>query len=186
MSALLALALSILVLNHWLHTQARGEPEDARTPGRYAVLFSGSCIAVTALLTFVVRDLLLSSPRLTSLHKLACVLAIAVLVQVAHRVLLSHIEMSPALSDALRRRTLLTCTVFAATLVNTTLVRDFAGAVMIGIAAGVLFELALQVFGRIGARLERAPVPAPFQGAPIILITAGLMALAVLGLKDLF
>ena len=41
------------------------------------------------------------------------------------------------------------------------------------------------LFGAIRERLEGADVPAPFKGAPIALITAGIMSLGFLGFVGL-
>ena len=47
------------------------------------------------------------------------------------------------------------------------------------------FGLVLVMFSAIRERLAFADVPAPFQGASIGLITAGLMALAFMGFSGL-
>ena len=52
-----------------------------------------------------------------------------------------------------------------------------------GAAAG--FSLVMVLFGAIRERLEGADVPAPFKGAPIALITAGIMSLGFLGFAGL-
>ena len=52
-----------------------------------------------------------------------------------------------------------------------------------GAAAG--FSLVMALFGAVRERLEGADVPAPFQGAPIALITAGIMSLGFLGFVGL-
>jgi electron transport complex protein RnfA len=52
-----------------------------------------------------------------------------------------------------------------------------------GAAAG--FTLVMVLFGAIRERLEGADVPAAFRGAPIALITAGIMSLGFLGFGGL-
>jgi|TARA_B100000315_G_C14358036_1_gene487139 electron transport complex protein RnfA len=53
----------------------------------------------------------------------------------------------------------------------------------IGAAGG--FTLVMVLFGAIRERLEGADVPKPFSGAPIALITAGIMSLGFLGFAGL-
>ncbi|MCX7876786.1 MAG: electron transport complex subunit RsxA [Melioribacteraceae bacterium] len=50
-----------------------------------------------------------------------------------------------------------------------------------GFGAGVGFTLALFIMSGIREELELTDVPLPFRGAPITLITAGLLALAFMG-----
>jgi Na+-translocating ferredoxin:NAD+ oxidoreductase subunit A len=63
--------------------------------------------------------------------------------------------------------------------------RSFVDAVVFGFGAAVGFGLVLVLFAAMRERLEAAPVPAAFRGAPIALVTAGLMALAFLGFAGL-
>jgi electron transport complex protein RnfA len=53
--------------------------------------------------------------------------------------------------------------------------------VLFGFGAALGFGLVLVLFAALRERLESAPVPAAFKGAPIALVTAGLMALAFAG-----
>lgn len=55
--------------------------------------------------------------------------------------------------------------------------------VWMALAAGVGYLLVLVVMATIRRRLELAPVPRPLQGLPILLITAGLLAMALLGFR---
>jgi Na+-translocating ferredoxin:NAD+ oxidoreductase subunit A len=47
------------------------------------------------------------------------------------------------------------------------------------------FSLVLVMFAAMRERIAAADVPAPFQGAAIALVTAGLMALAFMGFSGL-
>lgn len=51
------------------------------------------------------------------------------------------------------------------------------------LGAGVGYLLILVVMATIRQRLELAPIPKALRGAPIILITAGLLAIALLGFR---
>jgi electron transport complex protein RnfA len=50
-----------------------------------------------------------------------------------------------------------------------------------GVGAALGFSLVLIVFAGIRERLQLSDIPQPFQGASIALITAGFMALALMG-----
>lgn len=53
----------------------------------------------------------------------------------------------------------------------------------IPLGAGLGYALVLVVMATLRQRLELAPVPKAFKGAPILLITAGLLAIALLGFR---
>lgn len=57
----------------------------------------------------------------------------------------------------------------------------FLQSLMFGVGAGVGFTLALLIMAGIREELDLADVPKVFRGAPITLITAGLLALAFMG-----
>ncbi len=54
-------------------------------------------------------------------------------------------------------------------------------ALVYGFGAAVGFGLVLVLFAGLRERIDRAPVPAPFRGAPVALFTAGLMSLGFMG-----
>lgn len=62
---------------------------------------------------------------------------------------------------------------------------SFPEAVFYGFGAAAGFSLVLVVFSSLRERLAAADVPAPFQGAPVALVTAGIMSLAFLGFAGL-
>ncbi len=62
---------------------------------------------------------------------------------------------------------------------------SFAGTIVFSAGAAAGFSLVMVLFGAIRERLEGADVPAPFKGAPIALITAGIMSLGFLGFVGL-
>jgi electron transport complex protein RnfA len=51
------------------------------------------------------------------------------------------------------------------------------------LGAGLGFFLVLVVMASIRRRLELAPIPKPLRGLPIMLITTGLLAIALLGFR---
>lgn len=58
---------------------------------------------------------------------------------------------------------------------------NFMESIVFGIGAGAGFTLAISIMAGIREELELANVPKAFQGAPITLIVAGLLALAFMG-----
>ncbi len=62
---------------------------------------------------------------------------------------------------------------------------SFMDALLYGFGAAVGFSLVLVLFAALRERIAAADVPAPFQGASIGLVTAGLMALAFMGFSGL-
>lgn len=62
---------------------------------------------------------------------------------------------------------------------------SFIASVVFGFSAGVGFTLVLVMMAGIREKLVFADIPEPFKGAPITLITAGLMALCFMGFAGL-
>jgi len=58
---------------------------------------------------------------------------------------------------------------------------NFIRAVVLSFGAGIGFTMAICIMAGIRENLELADVPKPLKGAPITLITAGLLALAFMG-----
>jgi Na+-translocating ferredoxin:NAD+ oxidoreductase subunit A len=63
---------------------------------------------------------------------------------------------------------------------------SFPEAVVASLASGLGYWLAIVLLESLRARLELSDLPAPFKGAPAMLISAGLMALAFMGLDSAF
>jgi electron transport complex protein RnfA len=63
--------------------------------------------------------------------------------------------------------------------------QSFVHALAQGIGGGLGFWLALKVFADLLERIDHTAVPAAFRGAPLLLICAGLLGLALLGLQGL-
>ncbi len=58
-------------------------------------------------------------------------------------------------------------------------------ATVFGACSGIGFALALLLFSSLRERLDLADVPKPFQGTPIALVTAGILAMAFVGFSGL-
>ena len=73
------------------------------------------------------------------------------------------------------------CALLGVALLNSTASRSFVAAVFYGAGAALGFALALALLAGLRERLDRADVPAPFHGASIAFVTAGILSLAFLG-----
>ncbi|MET0660813.1 MAG: Rnf-Nqr domain containing protein [Steroidobacteraceae bacterium] len=184
MSTLLVLSISILLLNYWLRIPVSEAQEPSQHP-LVSMVFSALALALTAPIVWIVANVWLDGPKLIALRALACVLLLSIVTQFALRLLLARIELTAEEGGVLKQRVLLNCSVFAVALLHSTLLTDFGTALLLGIAVGVGFEFALYVFTEQQKRVARVPAPAPFRGAPLTLISAGLMALALMGLQGL-
>jgi len=73
------------------------------------------------------------------------------------------------------------CAVLGVALLSITRDQTFVEAIIYGLGAGLGFALVLVCFAALRERLTLADVPAPFQGAAVAMMTAGLMSLAFMG-----
>ena len=77
------------------------------------------------------------------------------------------------------------CAVLGVVLQNTQNSYDFITSVVYGITGGLGFLLAIVIFASIRERLEFSECPKAFEGFPIALMTAGLVALSFMGFSGL-
>ncbi|MFP4155159.1 MAG: electron transport complex subunit RsxA [Halothiobacillaceae bacterium] len=77
------------------------------------------------------------------------------------------------------------CAVLGVALLNVQTGYGFVESALFGFGAAAGFSLVLVLFAALRERLAAADVPAAFQGVPIALVTAGLMALAFMGFAGL-
>ena len=119
------------------------------------------------------------------MQTVAYILVIAALVQFVEMFLKKNI---PTLYTALGvYLPLITtnCAVLGVALLNTQNEYNFIESVVYGITGGLGFLLAIVLFASIRERLVFADYPKCWDGFPIALITAGLMALAFMGFSGL-
>ena len=122
---------------------------------------------------------------LTFLQVLVFILVIAALVQVIEIVMQ---KLTPGLYQALGiYLPLITtnCAVLGAAALNFNANRSVPDATIFGCFSGVGFAIALLLFASLRERLELAAPPKAFEGIPIGLITAGILAMAFVGFAGL-
>ena len=139
-------------------------------------LASAACWAVNWLLVKL---------DITYMQTVAFILVIATLVQVVEMFLKKSI---PALYKALGVfLPLITtnCAVLGVVLVNVQEGYNFLFSVLNGAAGGLGFTIAIVLFASIRERVNKAEPPKCFEGYPLTLIAAGLLALAFMGFSGL-
>jgi electron transport complex protein RnfA len=77
------------------------------------------------------------------------------------------------------------CAVLGIAILNINENLDFIRALVFTIASAMGFTLALLIFAGIRERLALRNIPAAFQGVPIGLVVAGLLAMAFMGFAGL-
>ncbi len=156
---------------------------DASIGMGFAVLF---VMVIASLGTWTVYNFLLAPNDLDYLKTVAFILVIAALVQFVEMVVK---KISPALYDALGiYLPLITtnCAVLGVTFLNVQEDLSLAGSLTNAVGAALGFFLAIVLMASIREKLDRvSSVPRAFQGLPIALITAGLMAISFLGFQGL-
>ena len=122
---------------------------------------------------------------LTFLQVLIFILVIAALVQVIEIVMQ---KLTPGLYQALGiYLPLITtnCAVLGSAALNFNAGRSVLDATIFGCFSGVGFAIALLLFASLRERLELASPPKAFEGIPIGLVTAGILAMAFVGFAGL-
>ncbi len=77
------------------------------------------------------------------------------------------------------------CAVLGVALLNTQSGYNFIESVVYGVTGGIGFLVAILLFSSVRERCEFAEYPKAFEGFPLALISAGLIALAFMGFTGL-
>ena len=142
-------------------------------------------ITLSSLITGVLYRFILVPLNVEYLQTIVFILIIAALVQFVEMFLQKSM---PSLYTALGvYLPLITtnCAVLGVVLLNVQNNYNFISSVVYGITGGLGFLLAIVLFASIRERLVFADYPKAFEGFPIALVTAGLMALAFMGFSGL-
>lgn len=142
-------------------------------------------LTLSSICAYLVEAYLLQPLGLEFLRTISFILVIAAVVQFSEMFIRWY---SPLLYEVLGIfLPLITtnCAVLGVALLNVRKSHDFIESGVYGFGAAVGFSLVLILFSGIRERLAAADIPTPFKGAPIGLITAGLMSLAFMGFSGL-
>ncbi len=142
-------------------------------------------LTLSSVCSYLVNEYVLAPLGLEYLRTIAFILVIAAVVQFTEMVV--H-KTSPLLYQVLGIfLPLITtnCAVLGVALLNVQAQHGFLASAVYGLGAALGFSLVLALFAAMRERLAVADVPAPFRGASISLVTAGLMSLAFMGFAGL-
>ena len=187
---LLSITLGAILANNFIFSQFLGccpflgvsKKVDTAVGMGAAVTF---VMGLASAVCFVVNKYILIPLDLAYMQTVAFILVIASLVQFIEMFLQKAM---PALYTALGvYLPLITtnCAVLGVVLLNVQNGYNFIESVVYGITGGLGFLLAIVLFASIRERLVFADYPKCWDGFPIALITAGLMALAFMGFSGL-
>ena len=187
---LLAITLGAILANNFIFSQFLGicpflgvsKKVDTAVGMGVAVTF---VMGLASAITWLVNTFILIPFDLGYMQTVAFILVIAALVQFIEMFLQKSM---PSLYTALGvYLPLITtnCAVLGVALLNIQNNYNFIESVVYGITGGLGFLLAIVLFASIRERLVFADYPKAFEGFPIALVTAGLMALAFMGFSGL-
>lgn len=151
----------------------------------------GMALATTFVLTlssvssYLINEYLLSPFGLEFLRTISFIFVIAVVVQFTEMVVHKTSPLLYQLLGIFLPLITTNCAVLGVALLNVQEQHSFLESALYGFGAAVGFSLVLVIFASMRERLAAADVPAPFQGAAIGLITAGLMSMAFMGFAGL-
>ncbi|KAF5083578.1 electron transport complex subunit RsxA [Oscillibacter ruminantium] len=186
MKEIFSIALGAILVNNFIFSQFLGicpfmgvsKKVDTAVGMGVAVTF---VMGLASAFTWLANEFLLVPLKLEYMQTVAFILIIAALVQFVEMFLQKSL---PALYTALGiYLPLITtnCAVLGVALLNVQNGYNFIESVVYGITGGLGFLLAIVLFASIRERTVFADPPKAFEGFPIALVTAGLMALAFMG-----
>ena len=175
--SVLTIALGAILINNFIFSQFLG-----CCPFLGCSTKIDTAVGMGLAVTFV---MLLIALDLEYMSTLAFILVIAVLVQFVEMFLKKSV---PSLYTALGIfLPLITtnCAVLGVVLLNVQNNYNFIESVVYGITGGLGFLVAIVLFASVRDRLQFADYPESFDGFPIALVTAGLLALAFMGFSGM-
>ena len=189
-TSLITIALSAILINNFIFSQFLGccpflgcsSKMDTAAGMGLAVIF---VMGLASAICWVVNEYILMPLGLGFLQTIAYSLVIAVLVQFVEMFLKKAV---PSLYSALGiYLPLITtnCAVLGVVLLNTQYSFNCLQSVVYGITGGIGFLVAICLFASVREKLEFADYPECFEGFPICLVSAGLLALAFMGFSGM-
>ena len=189
-ASLVTISLGAILSNNFIFSQFLGicpflgvsKKVDTAVGMGVAVTF---VMGLASAITWLVNTFILVKLNLMYMQTVAFILVIAALVQFIEMFLQKAM---PTLYTALGiYLPLITtnCAVLGVALLNVQNSYNFIESVVYGITGGIGFLLAIVLFASIREKLVFAEYPKSFDGFPIALVTAGLMALAFMGFSGL-
>ena len=189
-ASLLSIALGAVLINNFVLSQFLGicpfmgvsKKVDTALGMGMAVIF---VMGVASAVTWPINNFILQKYNLGFLQTVTFILVIASLVQFVEMFLQKSV---PALYEALGVfLPLITtnCAVLGVVLQNAQKAYTFAESLTYGIGGGIGFLVAIVLFASVRERMEFGKCPKSFEGFPIALVAASLIALAFMGFSGL-
>ncbi|HAG68821.1 MAG TPA: electron transport complex subunit RsxA [Lachnospiraceae bacterium] len=142
-------------------------------------------ITLASFVAGIIYKFILVPLNITYLQTIVFILVIAALVQFVEMFLKKKMKgLYQALGVYLPLITT-NCAVLGVVLLNVTRSYNIIEGVVNGFATAVGFLVAIVIMAGIREKIEYNDIPKPFQGMPIVLVTAGLMAIAFFGFSGL-
>jgi len=148
-------------------------------------LATGFVLTLSAALSYLVQRWLLAPLGLDHLRTLTFILVIAAVVQFTEGAMRKQAPLLYRTLGIFLPLITTNCAVLGVALLNVQERHSLFEAIVYGFGAALGFGLVLILFAAMRERIDASDVPQSFRGAPIALITAGLMALAFMGFAGL-
>ena len=188
---LFTIALGAILVNNFIVAQFLGicpfmgvskKIETASGMGLAVIFVMGLASAIC----WPINELILVPMGLTFMQTVTYILVIASLVQFVEMFLKKNIPTLYAALGVYLPLITTNCAVLGVALLNTQNSYNFVASVIYGITGGLGFLLAIFLFAAVREQLDvSSECPKAFEGFPIALVTAGLMALAFMGFSGL-
>lgn len=189
-ASIFTIALSAILINNFIFSQFLGccpflgcsSKVDTAIGMGLAVTF---VMGLASAICYIVDIYILVPLGLQFLETLAFILIIAALVQFVEMFLKKSI---PSLYSALGiYLPLITtnCAVLGVVLLNVQYGFDFIQSILYGVFGGLGFLVAIVLFASVRERIDHAEYPECFEGFPICLVSAALLALAFMGFSGM-
>ncbi len=187
---LITVALGAILINNFIFSQFLGicpfmgvsKSTDTATGMGLAVTF---VMGLASAVCWPINHFILEPNKLVFMQTIVFILVIASLVQFIEMFLQKAM---PALYTALGvYLPLITtnCAVLGVVLQNTQNSYGFITSVVYGVTGGLGFLLAIYLFASVREKMEYSECPKSFEGFPIALVAAGLLALCFMGFSGL-
>ena len=189
-ATIIEIVLSAILINNFIFSQFLGccpflgcsSKLDTAAGMGLAVIF---VMGLASAICWIVNEYILIPLNLDFLQTIAYILVIAVLVQFVEMFLKKSV---PSLYSALGiYLPLITtnCAVLGVVLLNTQYNFNFLQSVVYGVTGGMGFMLAICLMASVREKVAFADYPESFEGFPVALVTAGLIALAFMGFSGM-
>ena len=142
-------------------------------------------LTLSSVSSYLLSEYLLRPLGLEYLSTLSFLLVIAAMVQLTEMVMRRTSPLLYRILGIFLPLITSNCAVLGVALLNVQEQHNLLQSALYGFGASVGFGLVLVMFSAMRERLAHADVPLHFRGAPIALVTAGLMALAFMGFTGL-